>query len=74
MSAVLWMNIPLMVLAFGLIAGIPLWMVLRRADWHAKPEARSCRLTWSVPPARSARLRCAFPGTPATKAAAPCGR
>lgn len=41
MSAVLWMNIPLMVLAFGLVAGIPLWLVIRRRDWHHKPEARS---------------------------------
>jgi hypothetical protein len=39
-SAVLWMNIPLMVLAFGLMAGIPLWLVIRRHDWHHKPEAR----------------------------------
>lgn len=38
MSAVLWMNIPLMVLAFGLMAGIPLWMVLRRPSWSGKPE------------------------------------
>jgi len=28
----LWVNIPLMVLAFGLMTGIPLWMVLRRPD------------------------------------------
>jgi hypothetical protein len=41
MSAVLWINIPLMVLAFGLMAGIPLWMVLRRSDWHGKQEART---------------------------------
>ena len=41
MSAVLWMNIPLMVLAFGLMAGIPLWMVLRRQDWHGKQEIRT---------------------------------
>lgn len=40
MSTALWMNIPLMVLAFGLIVGIPLWMVLRRPDWHGKQEAR----------------------------------
>jgi hypothetical protein len=39
MSAVLWMNIPLMVLALGLMTGIPLWLVLRRRDWHHKPEA-----------------------------------
>jgi hypothetical protein len=41
MSAVLWMNIPLMVLAFGLMVGLPLWMVMRRSDWHGKQEARS---------------------------------
>ncbi|HEX9040953.1 MAG TPA: hypothetical protein VF838_07970 [Trebonia sp.] len=41
MSAVLWMNIPLMVLAFGLITGIPLWRVIRRSDWHHKPETRA---------------------------------
>lgn len=41
MSTILWMNIPLMVLAFGLMVGIPLWMVLRRTDWHGKPEART---------------------------------
>ncbi|HEX3517178.1 MAG TPA: hypothetical protein VHT26_24570 [Trebonia sp.] len=41
MSTALWMNIPLMVLAFGLIAGIPLWLVLRRHDWHGKHETPS---------------------------------
>jgi hypothetical protein len=41
MSAlVLWINIPLMVLAFGLMVGIPLWMVLRHPDQHPK-ENRS---------------------------------
>jgi hypothetical protein len=40
MSTALWMNVPLMVLAFGLIASIPLWMVLRYEHWHGKPEAR----------------------------------
>jgi len=40
MSTALWMNIPLMVLVFGLMSGIPLWLVLRRGDWHGKPEAR----------------------------------
>lgn len=34
----LWMNIPLMVLIFGLWVGIPLWLVLRRKDWHGKHE------------------------------------
>ena len=40
-ATVLWMNIPLMVLAFGLMAGIPLWLVLRRSDWHGKHETRT---------------------------------
>jgi hypothetical protein len=35
------MNIPLMVLAFALMAGIPLWLVLRRHDWHGKHEIPS---------------------------------
>lgn len=35
---ILWINIPLMVIAFGLMTGIPLWLVLRRPDWHGKPE------------------------------------
>jgi hypothetical protein len=41
MSTVLWMNIPLMVLAFALMAGIPLWLVVRRQDWHGKHETPS---------------------------------
>lgn len=40
MSTALWMNVPLMVLAFALWAGVPLWLVLRRSDWHGKPEGR----------------------------------
>ena len=40
MSTALWMNIPLMVLAFALWVGVPLWLVLRRPEWHGKPEAR----------------------------------
>ncbi len=28
----LWINIPLMALAFALWVGIPLWMILRRPD------------------------------------------
>ena len=30
----LWMNIPLMVLAFALWVGVPLWLVLRHPDRH----------------------------------------
>jgi hypothetical protein len=40
-SGVLWMNIPLMVLFLAAWAGIPLYFVLRRHDWHHKPEARA---------------------------------
>jgi hypothetical protein len=59
MSAVLWMNIPLMVLAFGLMVGIPLWMVLRRSDWHGKPEARTvpAYLARRATPVRVAMVR-----------------
>jgi hypothetical protein len=65
MSEVLWMNIPLMVLAFALWAGIPLWLVARRADWHSKPEARAVPAYLTVPahaargatPIRTARVR-----------------
>jgi hypothetical protein len=41
MSEVLWMNIPLMVLFLALWAGLPLWFVLRRHEWHGKPEAQA---------------------------------
>jgi hypothetical protein len=30
----LWINIPLMVLFFALVVGIPMWMVLKRPDRH----------------------------------------
>ncbi len=59
MSAVLWMNVPLMVLIFGLMTGIPLWLVTRRHDWHHKPEARTvpAYLTRRATPARAATVR-----------------
>ena len=53
MSAVLWMNVPLMVLAFGLMAGIPLWLVIRRQDWHDKQrDPHRARVTSSGSAAR----------------------
>jgi hypothetical protein len=56
MSAlVLWINIPLMVLAFGLMVGIPLWMVLRHPDQHPK-ENRSMP-AYLVPRPRMARTK-----------------
>ncbi len=59
MSAVLWMNVPLMVLAFGLMAGIPLWLVIRRTDWHHKPEGRAvpAYLARRAAPVRAAMVR-----------------
>lgn len=59
MSAVLWMNLPLMVLIFGLIVGIPMWMVLRYEHWHGKPEARTvpAYLTRRPAPVRVALVR-----------------
>ena len=37
MSAqVLWMNIPLMIVAFGLWVGVPLWLVLRHPERNPK--------------------------------------
>ena len=41
MSEVLWMNIPLMAVFFGLWVGIPLWFVLRDPSWRGKPGART---------------------------------
>jgi hypothetical protein len=32
----LWINIPLMVLAFALWVGVPMWMVLRHPDRHPR--------------------------------------
>ncbi len=33
---VLWMNIPLMIIAFGLWVGVPLWLVLRHPEQNPK--------------------------------------
>ena len=32
MSAVLWLNIPLMIVFFALWVGIPAWLILKRPD------------------------------------------
>ena len=32
----LWINIPLMVLFFGLWVGIPMWMIFKRPDRHPR--------------------------------------
>ena len=46
----LLLNIPLMVLIFALIAGIPLWMVLKHPD--RKPTLAAGPAIKSVPPLR----------------------
>jgi hypothetical protein len=41
MTALVWVNFPLCALVFLAIAGIPLWLVLTRAEWgpgHASPD------------------------------------
>lgn len=55
MSEVLWINVPLMVLFLGLWAGIPLWLVARRRDWHDKPEARAVPAYLATRPATRIR-------------------
>jgi len=45
---VLWINIPLMALAFGLLTALPLWLVFRRPD---EAPARSVRVGVSGQPA-----------------------
>ena len=59
MSTALWMNIPLMVLAFGLMAGIPLWLVLRRHDWTGRHEVPSvpAYMAGTPAPVAAARVR-----------------
>jgi hypothetical protein len=63
MSEVLSVNIPLMVLAFALWVGIPLWLVVRRSDWRGKPEARTvpAYMAPRATPVRGARVRVAQP-------------
>jgi hypothetical protein len=41
MSTALWTNIPLMLFAFALWVGVPLWMVRHRPDWRGERETRS---------------------------------
>ena len=35
----LWLNVPLMAVFFLAVAGIPLWLVLRRPDFSVAPAA-----------------------------------
>jgi hypothetical protein len=43
MATWMWLNIPMMVLAFALTAGIPAWLVLRRADADVAPVVSLAR-------------------------------
>jgi hypothetical protein len=40
MATWFWLNIPLMVLAFAAIAGIPYWLVLKHPDHNPVDEVR----------------------------------
>lgn len=64
MSEILLLNVPLMVLFLALWAGIPLYFVLRRRDWHHKPEARMIPAYLAAP--RTARPRRATVRVPRT--------
>lgn len=59
MSTALWMNIPLMLLAFTLWVGVPLWLVLRRPDWRGRQETRGvpAYLARRAVPAQAAMVR-----------------
>ena len=60
----LWLNIPLMALFFLAVAGIPLWLVLRRPDFAEAPADRQLPATvppQGVPASRETRLREARP-------------
>ena len=74
MSTVLWMNIPLMVLAFAALgrACHSGWSCAARTGTGSRRAAWS-RPTWPAARLRSRRPWCAYRGPPATRAA-PCGR
>ena len=55
----LWLNIPLMALFAAAVAGIPLWLVLRRPDFGPEPASRPGR----VPARVAARYAQARPGS-----------
>lgn len=38
----LWLNVPLMAVFFLAVAGIPLWLVLRRPDFSVAPADAPC--------------------------------
>jgi hypothetical protein len=60
-AQVLWMNIPLMVLAFGAWVGVPLWLVLRHPDRHPRENRAVPAYLQTdqreIRPARAARIK-----------------
>jgi hypothetical protein len=52
-----WLNVPLMILMFGAVCGIPVWLVIKRPDTVPMPTDGS----GTVPHARQVAL--AAPGT-----------
>lgn len=45
----MWLNIPLMVLVFAAVVGIPYWLVLRHPDQDAPASRRFARAAYKVP-------------------------
>jgi hypothetical protein len=56
-AQVLWMNVPLMVLAFGAWVGVPLWLVLRHPDRHPSESRSVPAYLRETSPRRPARIR-----------------
>jgi hypothetical protein len=56
-AQVLWMNIPLMILAFGVWVGVPLWLVLRHPDRHPRETRTVPAYLRARRPQRPARIR-----------------
>ena len=59
-AEVLWLNVPLMLLAFALCAGIPMWLVLRHPDRNPGPAGTRdlpeyLRFDWANLPTPSGR-------------------
>jgi hypothetical protein len=46
----MWLNIPLMVLVFAAVAGIPLWLVLTRPEFSEGPPGRPATMADAVAP------------------------
>jgi hypothetical protein len=56
-AQVLWLNIPLMILAFGVWVGVPLWLVLRHPDRHPGENRSVPAYLRPARPKRPARIR-----------------